>query len=55
MHSIDTPIYSFSGDPVWPICVVDIPFRIGEITANVEFFVMNIDSLYKSSAPPFFV
>ena len=48
VRSIDTPIYSFSGDPVWPICIVKVPVRIGEVTAIIDFFVMNIDSPYSA-------
>lgn len=25
---IDTLIYNFSGDHVWPICIIDIPVRM---------------------------
>lgn len=46
VRSINTPIYSFSRDPIWPICTVDVRVRIGEATTNVEFFVINIDFPY---------
>ena len=45
---IDAPIYSFSGDFVCSICIVDVPVKIGEVTANMEFFVMNIESRYNA-------
>lgn len=41
-------IYSFSSDPLWPICIVKVPVRIWEVIVNVEFFIMNIDSPYNS-------
>ena len=48
IRPVEAPIYSFSGDPVWPICIVYVPVTIGEVTKNVEFFVMNIDSPYNA-------
>lgn len=45
---INTPIYSFSGDHVWPICIIDVLVRIREVATNVKFFLMNIDSPYNA-------
>lgn len=45
-QSVDAPIYNFNGDTMWSNAIVDIPVRIGEVTTNVDFFVMNINSLY---------
>ncbi|KAM7462877.1 hypothetical protein LguiA_030998 [Lonicera macranthoides] len=35
VKSVDASIYSFSGDPVWPICIVNDSIRISEVTANM--------------------
>lgn len=43
VRSIDESIYSFSSEPVWPVCIVDVSVKIGE-TTNMKFFVMNINS-----------
>lgn len=40
---MDMPIYSFSGEVVYPITIVEVPVRIRSITTNVELFVANID------------
>lgn len=50
VRAIDAPIYSFSGEPVWPICIVEVLMRVGEVTVNVnvDFFIMNIDSPYNA-------
>lgn len=45
VRTIDAPIYSFSGEPVWPICIVDVSVRIGEVTTNTEFF-LSISTLF---------
>lgn len=42
------PIYSFSGEMSWTIAIVEVLVSIGQITTNVEFFVMNIDSPYNA-------
>ena len=44
IRAVDAPIYSFSGEPVWPICIIYVLVTIGEVTRNIEFFVMIIDS-----------
>lgn len=48
IRSIDAPIYSFNGESVLPIAIVDVPVRIGEVKISMEFFVMNIDSSYNA-------
>lgn len=42
----DMPIFSFSGEAVWPIAIAEVPVRIGHMKKNIEFIIMNIDSLY---------
>lgn len=32
---IELPIYSFSGEPVWSICIVSVQVKIGEVTTVV--------------------
>lgn len=48
VRATDAPIYSFSGETVRPICIIEVLFRISEIVVNVELFVMNIDSPYNA-------
>lgn len=42
------PIYSFNRELVWSIAIVDVLVRIREVTTNIEFFMMNIESSYNS-------
>ncbi|KAM7502432.1 hypothetical protein LguiB_001336 [Lonicera macranthoides] len=48
VRQVDSPIYSFSGDAVWPICIVSVPVRIGEVVVVTDFFVMNVESPYNA-------
>lgn len=48
IQSVDLPIYIFNGKPVWLIAIVELLVRIGQVTMNMEFFIMNIDSPYNA-------
>ena len=48
VRSTDAPIFSFSGEAVWPIVIAEVPVRLGPVQKNIEFIVMNIDSPYNA-------
>lgn len=48
VRTVDALIYSLNGQPVRPICIVDVLVGIGEVTTNMKFFVLNINSPYNA-------
>lgn len=35
VRAIDAPIYIFSGEPIWTICIVEVLVRVGEMVVNI--------------------
>lgn len=45
---INSLIYSFSSEPVWLICIVNVPVRLGGVSIMMEFFIMDVNSPYNA-------
>lgn len=48
IKSADSPVFSFIGEVVWPIAILEVPVRLGPIQKIVEFIVMNINFPYNA-------
>lgn len=48
IKSVESLVFSFSGEAVWPIALPTLPVRLGSKQKSVEFIVMDIDSPYNA-------
>lgn len=48
IKSVDSPVFSFSGEVVWPIDIGKVHVRVGPDQKNVEFILINIDLPYNA-------
>lgn len=44
IKNVDSPVFSFSGEAVWPIAIAEVHVRLGLKQKIVEFIVMDIES-----------
>lgn len=48
VRNADMPVFSFSGEAVWPIAIVDVPVKIGDVQKMVKVIVMDMYSPYNA-------
>lgn len=42
------PVFSFSGEAIWPITIAEVPVHMELVQKNVEFILINIDLPYNA-------
>lgn len=48
IRSVDSPVFSFSGEIVWPIAIAEVIVRLGLKQKPIEFIIMDINSPYNT-------
>lgn len=46
--SADSLVFSFSGEVIWPIVIVEVPVPLGPKQKTVEFIMIDIESPYNT-------
>ncbi|KAK0595149.1 hypothetical protein LWI29_003972 [Acer saccharum] len=60
LKEVNTPLYRFTGDSIWPLGTVDIPITFGEdpdqFTTLITYVVVNVSTVYSMTlGRPFLV
>lgn len=48
VRNADYLVFSFSGEAIWLIAIVEVPVHMGPVQKNIDFIVMNISSPYNA-------